>query len=357
MGRPRNSTINYKLKRNRSGNYEVKWTDEGRTRTASSGTKDRETAELFLAQFVERQRVTPPEQPIVSLILSGYYEEKMFEGRSSIDDIKRNCTNISRHMGKILPHQISQNTIKEYAKNRGAEGVGNASIRQDLATFRAALHWAEREKWIIAPKFKMPVAPPEARQEWATRKEVDKLLDTAEQTPHLSLFITLAISAGQRKGAVCDLTWDRVDFERNRIDFGKDVGNKKKSFIPMSKGLRETLEYYKRLSTTTHVIEYHGKPVKDVKKAFRRCADKAGLPHITPHVLRHSAATWIVMEGIDKAKGARYLGMSEDVFENIYGKHAPDYLDSVADALDVSRVNHASHEKPYLKLSRNRETP
>ena len=37
--------------------------------------------------------------------------------------------------------------------------------------------------------------------------------------PHIKLFIIIAMTTGARKGAVLDLTWDRVDMDGGVIDF------------------------------------------------------------------------------------------------------------------------------------------
>jgi integrase len=40
-----------------------------------------------------------------------------------------------------------------------------------------------------------------------------------------------------------------------------------------------------------HVIEYHGKPVASIKKGFREVCVTAGIKGVSPHILRHTAAT------------------------------------------------------------------
>jgi hypothetical protein len=44
----------------------------------------------------------------------------------------------------------------------------------------------------------------------------------------------------------------------------------------------------------SYAIEWNGRPVKDVDKAFRAVAHEAGLPEVTTHVLRHTAPTWLI---------------------------------------------------------------
>ena len=56
---------------------------------------------------------------------------------------------------------------------------------------------------------------------------------------------------------------------------------------------------------------------------------------VTPHVLRHTAASWMVQRGVSFAKVARYLGHSDSrTTEQIYAHHAPDYLEDARAAFD-----------------------
>ena len=47
---------------------------------------------------------------------------------------------------------------------------------------------------------------------------------------------------------------------------------------------------------------------------------------MTPHVLRHTCATWMLQAGVDLWKVAGVLGASEDMIRRVYGHHAADYL-------------------------------
>ena len=59
---------------------------------------------------------------------------------------------------------------------------------------------------------------------------------------------------------------------------------------------------WQRLGIATHaVVEWNGKPVRSVRKGFAAAVRAAGLDadKITPHVLRHTAATWVMQNGAD----------------------------------------------------------
>jgi len=67
-----------------------------------------------------------------------------------------------------------------------------------------------------------------------------------------------------------------------------------------------------------HFVEWNGKPVKSVKTAFKTAVKLANLPgKITPHTLRHTAATWLMQAGVDKWQAAGFLGMSIEMLDRV----------------------------------------
>jgi integrase len=86
------------------------------------------------------------------------------------------------------------------------------------------------------------------------------------------------------------------------------------------------------------VIEWNGKPVRSVRKGFAAAALAAGLPisgadKVTPHALRHTAATWAMRNGADLWQAAGFLGMTVEMLQARYGHHHPDFQADVARAV------------------------
>jgi len=97
--------------------------------------------------------------------------------------------------------------------------------------------------------------------------------------------------------------------------------------------LKEALWEAAHFRTRDHVIEYNGKSVASIRHAFRDRVRAAGLIDVTPHTLRHTCATWMVIKGVPFEMVARFLGNSVDMIERVYGHHSPDWLKRAADAL------------------------
>jgi integrase len=328
----------YKLWQHNNGTYYVTWTEAGESRQyskrISTGTADRKLAEQFRAQFIAGlNNPAPQTEPTIAYLLDRYRNEHGIKTRC-LETIDFHLKALKPFFGDLLPRHVSNKTLEEYAKHRNAKS--NGTVLRQLSTLKAALRYAAGNRWIASvPPFKMPVRKPPPRAVWLTREQVTTLLSKAK-SPHLRLFILIAVSTAARSGAILDLTWSQINFTERLIDFGRGWGNKRRAIVPMNNDVYEALKTAKELAQTDYVIEFNGKRIQSVKGAFwtlcNDCRIKA-----SPHVLRHTAATWLVMDGVPLREVARLLGNSEAVVEQVYGKHSPDYLRRAVNALSIKK--------------------
>jgi integrase len=129
-----------------------------------------------------------------------------------------------------------------------------------------------------------------------------------------------------------------VDLERGRyyrLQQGAAKTNKRQPTVPIPGRLLAHLRRWHRINPEAkHFVEFNGKPVASVKTAFKSAVRLAGLgPGISPHTLRHTAATWLMQRGADPWQAAGYLGMSLEVLLNTYGHHHPDYLSDAVEKI------------------------
>lgn len=334
MPRPRNNSLRPHL-RKVGTTYYICYHSDGRSQRLSTRTADRASAELALARFIQQeQKATAFSKiPTISEILNVYEKQKEKEGKK--ESVRYQLKPLHKFFGHLVVEGISDNVIDAYYSFR--ENIKTGTIRRELSILAAALNMAKQKRVIQdAPKIHLPQQSP-AREYWITKEEYQKLLEEAKKSFHLYVFISLAIGTLARKGAILGLTWDRVNFETGLIDLiDPEIRqtNKRRATVPMNDTLRAVLLQAKEAAQTDHVVEYHGQPVDDIKKAFQRCAKRAGLPKVTPHILRHSGATWLAMKGRPMYEIARYLGHSNiQTTYRIYAKYSPDYLRDAANLL------------------------
>jgi len=103
----------------------------------------------------------------------------------------------------------------------------------------------------------------------------------------------------------------------------------------MGPKLRAAMEEAYRARTSGHVIEWNGQPVTVSRWPFQRARARAGLgPDVTPHVLRHTAASWLAMARIPIDEAADLLACDPDTLRRVYRKFDPDYLTDAVRALE-----------------------
>jgi integrase len=225
----------------------------------------------------------------------------------------------------------------DYTAKRRKAGIKDGTIWTELGHLRTVLKWAVDRRLIdYAPKIERPPKPA-PKDRWITQKEARELI-AAAQSPHIALAIRLMLATAGRVGAILELTWDRVDFERGEIDLRADATGPRKgrARVPMNAGVRKALEEARKMALTDYVIEWNGKPCASIKTGFKAAVKDAGLKDVTPHVLRHSAAVWMASEGVSMERIAQYLGHSNvSVTFSTYARFAPDHLREEADILDV----------------------
>jgi len=79
-----------------------------------------------------------------------------------------------------------------------------------------------------------------------------------------------------------------------------------------------------------------------VKTGFGSAVRIAGLDvtvgNVTPHTLRHTAATWLMQRAAPMWEAAGFLGMSEKTLRDTNGHHHPDHLRGAAKAIGSRRT-------------------
>lgn len=316
--------------RRSNGVWQLCWTENRVKRTRSLGVRDEAQAEQLFEQFKAELVRPDTEQPTVREIMEFYLQD-----RTHLAAANRNAqcaAEICKRLGGVHVDRLHPRHARQYVEERG---ISPGAVIRELAVLRAALGHAVKEQIIPAAPF-VPMPPvPKSRDRWLTREEGARLLQECRQTPHLHLFVMLALHTAARSGAILGLQWDAVDWQAGRIDYGDGAGNKGRAVVPMTKALRIEMQEARQVATIAHVVEYDGKPVGSIKKAFKRACARAGLDDVTPHDLRRTSATWAAEAGVDMRKISKMLGHRDvRTTEAVYARFSPGYLNDFAQAIE-----------------------
>lgn len=327
-----------------NGRFVVTWWADGKRRRYRLDALAAKDAEREAIDVIRRELAAPPGTTIKEL-WDGYRREK--DGRRVAVAMKHEWQAVGPHFGHLRPDQITTDICRTYTASRRkmrpkgkVGGVHDGTIWTELGHLRTVLLWALGPK---APRIERP-AKPAPKERYLDRAEIGRLL-AAPAAPHIKNAIHLMLGTGARVGAILDLTWDRVDFTRDQINFRVDaVGPRKgRAIVPMNDGLRAVLDVASRAATTDYVIEWAGSRVASIKTGFNAAVKAAKLENVSPHVLRHTAAVHMVEAGVPMSEVAQMLGHSNtSVTERVYGRFSPTHLRRAANVLDFTTVRKAA---------------
>jgi integrase len=336
-----------KLDKAKNGYFYAVWSDHGRSRRKSMGTQDRAIAESRFAQWLLIRNAAP--QDVAETYTVADVWAVYVERNGETDTTRFSWKNLEPHFGGLLIAGVTQAQVDTYVAARKAGRIGrpskDATCRRELALLVAALNFFAKPPISMigqdeVPQLVLP-ADSEPRDRWLTIDEMQRLFAAAAETRkggRLSRgerFLWLALETAARKQAILDLTWDRVDFETGTIHYdvpGRQKTKKRRASVPMSKTLRVVLEraYGERQSDL--VMDNKA----EVWAAIQSIAITAGFggqrgrngskptaTGISPHVLRHTAATHMARNGVPLWTVAKILGNTMAVVEKTYAKWAP----------------------------------
>ncbi len=308
-------------------------------------------------QATPRKRDRDPSEILISDVVAIYAEDKA-EKHSRPKDTADRLERIVLHFaGKTLDY-LNEKTCAEYVAARGSD----SAARRELEDLRAAIrhHW--KAGLCTTPT---PIVLPEKsepRERWLTRDEAAKLLWTAwrmrakfkgEDTArvsakHIARFILIGLYTGTRSGAICGAAlvptegrgWVDLDngvFYRRAI--GRKKTNKRQPSVRIPPRLLAHMRRWKaKRIVRRSVVEWQGKAVLRVSKGFRTVVEASGLQDVSPHILRHTSITWSAQAGVPKYEICGFYGITEKMFDEVYGHHHPDFQSNAVNAFNRSRA-------------------
>jgi len=249
---------------------------------------------------------------------------------------------------------VSLAVLKEYLEDMvGSRKLTVATIRRRFACLRAFFRRA-CEKHALPDPFANwhPLLPRRKRlPRTLSRNEAAFLLSSrhigiekADDGEHVfRIIVQLMVATGMRVGELCKLKLDDLSPDcstvrihgkgaRDRVAYVTDRGLRKE--LQQLIALRRKLEIG---SGALFVNRYDAQMrPQSVRSKLRRLAKEAGLARrVTPHMLRHTAATLLIETGVDIRFVQRLLGHSSIATTEIYTHVSDEALRATLERADV----------------------
>ncbi|MCD4553205.1 bacteriophage integrase [Burkholderia pseudomallei] len=227
--------------------------------------------------------------------------------------------------------------VRKYVAVRLADGVQESTVKRELKFLSAAINFVRLEcdcSDLPNPVQSLGLNGGEHRVRWISRAEASALILSAgayAKRPHLANFVRLALSTGCRKNELLALDWRRVDFERSflRLD-AEHTKNGKRRVVPLNgaalSALRDQREWVERKCSDSEWVfpAWSGKRIQTLQKGFNAACARVGIENFRIHDLRHTFASWLVMEGVSLYVVKDLLGHSSISVTERYAHLSPD---------------------------------
>ena len=200
-------------------------------------------------------------------------------------------------------------------KDGGGRAKSPATVNRYMAALSHAFTVASREwQWVDDnPVLKVAKLPePPGRVRFLDQQEREALLEACRnnRNPYLYPVVMLAISTGMRRGEILNLRWKDIDLDRGHLVIHK-TKNRERRGIRVSKPLQEVLRQHgkvRRLDSPLVFPSKVGSFPEDIRAAWKRALKEAEIADFRFHDLRHTAASYLAMNGATPSEIAAVLG-------------------------------------------------
>lgn len=343
--------------RNAHGFYEIRWTENARSKRKSTGEGDYRKAQRIYAEFLlALDEVAAPEATgiLTADVIKAYLADKP----DVMDPNSQEVTfgHLAAHFGLLAVTEIEEDDVSAYldaraeglvsfvdknGKTRGGLKAGPGTVRRELGMLSTAIgHCITKKKFKDArgqpllkphdkPHIELPPAP-EARDRWLSRDEARTFLTACQaesvngELTRVYRYAAMMLFTAARRETVFSLTWDRILIDRGLIQFqkpGRRVTKKRRGWVPIGAELKPILEQARREAETDFYLDTATPPYHAWRRAVKRCGIKA-----SPHVMRHTWATWAAQDGVSLFDIAGVLHDTVATVEKKYAHHCPEHL-------------------------------
>jgi integrase len=254
------------------------------------------------------------------------YCQDVLPNKKSAKDQKQQLGWWKAELGSYTLADITPSLLAEYRDKLGREiTVRNkprspASVVRYMAALSHAFTVAVNEwGWLEDSPMRKVTKPrePRGRVRFLSDDERARLLNACKKStnPYLYTVVVMALSTGMRQGEIMGLTWDAVDLNLGRAILHETKNGERRAVAITGHALDLVIELSKVRRIGCNLLfpakeNAPHKPQKpmDLRSPWESAVKKAELHDFHFHDLRHSAASYLAMNGASLAEIAEVLG-------------------------------------------------
>jgi len=186
-----------------------------------------------------------------------------------------------------------------------------ARVNRLKAACSSVFRCAMGKGWIARNPARQLAHRPEDNQivRWLSDDERDRLLAACGRSswPKLKALVLVLLGSGCRLGEALSLTWADLDWDPRTARLAR-TKNGEPRVLTFPPAVMTELKRHRQIGQgLIFAGDDPGKPFT-FRKAWRRALREAGIESLRVHDLRHTAASWLVMNGASLYEAAEVLG-------------------------------------------------
>ena len=217
---------------------------------------------------------------------------------------------------------ITKRTVAEYIEAR-AETVKPGTVAKEMSVLkhclRLAVEWGELNQNPAAGA-RLPQLPP-GKTRYLTPGELKAALESAPDW--LRAPMAFAVCTGVRRGEMLSLRWMDVDMKNRRL-YLRETKNGNLRILPIPESALTVLHSLPESAPGDAV--FAGVDPAFLSVYTKRVFKRLGISDAGFHTLRHTAASWLVMEGVGLYTVGQLLGHKTPRMTQRYAHLSPDYM-------------------------------
>jgi integrase len=298
-----------------------------------SATFERKTDAAKWAQSTESSirenrhfKTTEGKRHTVAELIDRYIQEILPHKPKSVLDQLRQLQWWKNEIGRYTLADVTPALIVQYRDNlargrtRHDKARSPATVNRYLAALSVAFTVAVKEwGWVEDSSLRKVSKLKESRGRvrFLSDDERSRLLKACKESNNSYLYpvVVLALSTGMRHGEIMGLTWDDVDLNRGRTVLHETKNGERRAVAITGHALELLKELAKVRRIDTNLLfpskenrlQKLQKPI-DLRTPWEAALKKADIRDFRFHDLRHSAASYLAMNGASLAEIAEVMG-------------------------------------------------
>jgi integrase len=327
--------------------YEVRWREDGHNRSVLvHGTKE-------LAQKIERKKLTLRDEnryldvkKEINFTMSELIDQYWLHfGRKkgSADREKSIVEGIRSELGRMFVREVDGYAVQRWYENlTGKRGLADNTAARHFNVMRhmmqkASTIWSKQTGIDKNPAILIEVnRPDDSRERFLSEDELCRLKialdekvfrkdskDFNQTHLRMRLIVLIALSTGMRSGEIHQLRWPDVMYSVGLIKVRAKLKKGKERYVPMTSELAEEIRQYPKSTGENRIFPPKGVAASRRQRldgSFAEMLERATIPGFRFHDLRHTFASWYMMNGGDLYELAKILGHANIKMTERYAK-------------------------------------